>query len=158
MLAATDYYSADDVPKILEKVNPTLGKGAQYVTIDAETFKGFLTGAGMPDFAALEMYENMAFMDEFGYYGKEGLEWSLSVSFFVFCFYFFFLFLDSCCRFFVCGVCVCSLIYFIFFCSCLTKSRLRSRNTLPRQPSGINPRDRRPNWESGWKKLVYMII
>ncbi|KAI4179159.1 MAG: hypothetical protein L6R41_008000 [Letrouitia leprolyta] len=79
VLAATDYYSADDVPKILEKVNPTLGKGAQYVTIDAETFKGFLTGAGMPDFAALEMYENMAFMDEFGYYGKEGLEWSLSL-------------------------------------------------------------------------------
>lgn len=79
VLAATDYYDATDVPKTLEKVNPEVGKGAQYVTIDGETFQGALKGSGMPDFAALEMYENMAFMDEFGYYGKEGLEWSLSL-------------------------------------------------------------------------------
>ncbi|KAL8897619.1 MAG: hypothetical protein Q9207_007125 [Kuettlingeria erythrocarpa] len=79
VLAATDYYAAADVPRIFEKVKPEAGKGAQFVTIDEETYKGFLTGAGMPDFAAQELYENMAFMDEFGYFGKEGLEWSHSL-------------------------------------------------------------------------------
>lgn len=79
VLAATDYYAAADVPKIFEQVKKEAGKGAQFVTIDKDTYKGFLTGAGMPDFAAQELYENMAFMDEFGYFGKESLDWSLSV-------------------------------------------------------------------------------
>ncbi|KAL8709764.1 MAG: hypothetical protein Q9220_005550 [cf. Caloplaca sp. 1 TL-2023] len=79
VLAATDYYTAADVPKIFEQVKKEAGKGAQFVTVDKDTYKGFLTGAGMPDFAAQELYENMAFMDEFGYYGKQSLDWSLSL-------------------------------------------------------------------------------
>ncbi|KAL9009115.1 MAG: hypothetical protein Q9173_005827 [Seirophora scorigena] len=79
VLAATDYYAAADAPKIFEQVKKEAGKGAQFVTIDKDTYKGFLTGAGMPDFAAQELYENMAFMDEFGYFGKESLDWSLSL-------------------------------------------------------------------------------
>ncbi|KAI4170950.1 MAG: hypothetical protein LQ343_004608 [Gyalolechia ehrenbergii] len=79
VLAATDYYAAADVPKIFEQVKQELGKGAQFMTIDKETYKGFLTGAGMPEFAAQELYENMAFIDEFGYFGKESLDWSLSL-------------------------------------------------------------------------------
>ncbi|KAL8652978.1 MAG: hypothetical protein Q9210_002370 [Variospora velana] len=79
VLAATDYYAAADVPKIFEQVKKEAGKGAQFITIDKDTYKGFLTGAGLPDFAAQELYENMAFMDEFGYYGKESLDWSHSL-------------------------------------------------------------------------------
>ncbi|KAL8833428.1 MAG: hypothetical protein Q9170_004271 [Blastenia crenularia] len=79
VLAATDYYTAESVPKIFSEVKKEDGKGAQFVTIDKDTFKGFLTGAGMPDFAAQELYENMAFLDEFGYYGKESLDWSHSL-------------------------------------------------------------------------------
>ncbi|KAL8978437.1 MAG: hypothetical protein Q9177_006405, partial [Variospora cf. flavescens] len=78
VLAATDYYPAAEVPRIFEQVKKEAGKGAQFITIDKDTYKGFLTGAGLPDFAAQELYENMAFMDEFGYYGKESLDWSHS--------------------------------------------------------------------------------
>lgn len=80
VLAATNYYPAEDVPKIFAQVKKEAGKGAQFVRLDKDTYKGFLTQAGMPEFAAQELYENMAFMDEFGYYGKESLAWSLSVS------------------------------------------------------------------------------
>ncbi|KAL8938629.1 MAG: hypothetical protein Q9211_003113 [Gyalolechia sp. 1 TL-2023] len=79
VLAATDYYTVADVPKIFEQVKKELGKGAQFKTIDKETYKGFLTGAGMPEFAAQELYENMAFMDGFGYFGKQSLDWSHSL-------------------------------------------------------------------------------
>ena len=77
VLGATDYYTAEDVPKTFQEVK---GKEAQFMRIDKDTYKGFMTGAGMPEFAAHEMYENMAFMDEFGYYGKADLGWSLGVS------------------------------------------------------------------------------
>ncbi|KAI4161189.1 MAG: hypothetical protein LQ342_005085 [Letrouitia transgressa] len=79
VLAATNYYPAEDVPKIFAQVKKEAGKGAQFVRLDKDTYKGFLTQAGMPEFAAQELYENMAFMDEFGYYGKESLAWSLSL-------------------------------------------------------------------------------
>ncbi|KAL8778421.1 MAG: hypothetical protein Q9213_007421 [Squamulea squamosa] len=83
--AATEYYTAVDVPKIFSEVKKEAGKGASFVTIDKDTYKKELTGAGMPEFAAQEMYENMAFMDEFGYYGKESLDWSHSVRFWLTC-------------------------------------------------------------------------
>lgn len=79
VLASTTYLSAEAVVDIFRKVKPETGKGATFVTIDEDTFRGFLSKAGMPDFATLEMYENMAFMDEFGYYGKKSLDWSLSL-------------------------------------------------------------------------------
>ena len=80
VLAATDYYAIEDTVKAFSQVKKEAGKGAQFMQVDKDTYKGFLLGAGMPDFAAEELYENMAFMDEFGYYGKESLDWSLSVS------------------------------------------------------------------------------
>lgn len=76
VLGATDYYPIEAVPKTFKEVK---GKEAQFMRIDEGTFKGFMAGAGMPDFAQTEMYENMAFMDEFGYYGKADLGWSLGV-------------------------------------------------------------------------------
>lgn len=60
-------------------VKKEAGKGAGFVQLDADTYKGFLAKAGMPQFAQ-ELYENMAFLDEFGYYGKGSLDWSHSVS------------------------------------------------------------------------------
>ncbi|KAL8747050.1 MAG: hypothetical protein Q9190_001015 [Brigantiaea leucoxantha] len=79
VLAATDYYAIEDTVKAFSQVKKEAGKGAQFMQVDKDTYKGFLLGAGMPDFAAEELYENMAFMDEFGYYGKESLDWSLSL-------------------------------------------------------------------------------
>ena len=77
VLAATDYYTPDDVVKTLQEAK---GKEVVFWQTDKETYKGFLTGAGMPEFAAQELYENMMFMDEFGYFKKQSLDWSHSVS------------------------------------------------------------------------------
>ena len=76
VLAATDYYT---VQQVLDTFTKVKGKQADFWQVDKETYTGFLKGAGMPEFAAVELYENMSFMEEFGYYGKRSLEWSLSV-------------------------------------------------------------------------------
>ena len=78
--AATDYYTWTDVLNTFKEVKPEAGKNAKFVQVSAEQYKAALAGMGMPPKAQVEMYENMAFMDEFGYYGKAGLEESHAVS------------------------------------------------------------------------------
>ena len=80
MLGATKYYTFDEVLDTFKKAYPEVGKEAQYFEVPHEIYKGFLTGMGMPDFAAVEVLENMRLLNEGGYYGGEELEWSLSVS------------------------------------------------------------------------------
>ena len=80
IFAATDYYMVQEVPETFARVKPDAGKGAQFLSVDKDTYKGFLAQAGMPGFAQEELYENMAFMNEFGYYGKHSLEESHAVS------------------------------------------------------------------------------
>lgn len=63
----------------MEAFKSVKGKELGFMRIDKDTYKGFLAKAGMPEFAQQELYENMAFMDEFGYYGKKSLDWSLGV-------------------------------------------------------------------------------
>ena len=79
VLAASAYYKVDEVASTFAKVKPEAGKGAHMVTIDKDTYKGYLKMAGLPDFVQEELYENMAFMDEFGYYGKKSLDESLAI-------------------------------------------------------------------------------
>ena len=79
ILAASAYYEVEEVASTFAKVKPEAGKGAQMVTIDKDTFKGYLAMAGLPEFAQEELYENMAFMNEFGYYGKKSLNDSLAI-------------------------------------------------------------------------------
>ncbi len=79
VLAASAYYAAEEIPRTFAKVKPETGKGAQFIQIDKETFKGYLAEAGLPEFAQEELYENMAFMHDFGYYGKKGLDDSLAI-------------------------------------------------------------------------------
>ncbi|KAL9625975.1 MAG: hypothetical protein Q9164_007971 [Protoblastenia rupestris] len=78
ILAATDYYTAEEVAETFKKVKPEAG-GA-FMTIDKDTYKGFMAKAGMPDFAQQEMYENMAFMHDYGYFGKKSLDESLDLT------------------------------------------------------------------------------
>ena len=80
VLGATKYYTFDEVLDTFKKAYPEVGKEAQYFEVPHEIYKGFLTGMGMPDFAAVEVLENMRLLNEGGYYGGEELEWSLSVS------------------------------------------------------------------------------
>ena len=78
--AATDYYSTDDILRAVEEAFPKKGKGAHYVQVSEEDYKKALAGAGMPKRVQDELYENMMFMDEFGYYGKANLDESHVVS------------------------------------------------------------------------------
>lgn len=80
VLAATDYYTPDDIIKAFQAAYPKAGKGAHFNQLSEDVYKGILGSVGMPKKAQDELYENMAFMDEFGYYGKASLDESHAVS------------------------------------------------------------------------------
>ena len=77
VLGATDYVTPVEVIETFKTVKK--GTDAQFVQVDKDTYKGFLAKGGMPEFAQQELYENMSFMYEFGYFGKQSLDWSLGV-------------------------------------------------------------------------------
>ncbi|KAK0109493.1 hypothetical protein ONS95_002183 [Cadophora gregata] len=79
VLAATKYYTFDELLEGFKNVFPEAGKDAGYYEVDRETYLGWMKGAGLPDFAGVELWENMRLLAEGGYYGGEGLEWSLSL-------------------------------------------------------------------------------
>ena len=79
VLAATDYYTPTQVMSMFRELFPKAGD-AKFVQASEEDYKAALAAGGMPPKAQQELYENMAFMKEFGYYGKASLDESLSVS------------------------------------------------------------------------------
>lgn len=82
VLAATDYYTCKEIVDLFREVKKEGGKGSHFVQISEQAFKdsmGAMHGGGFPDRAKHEMYENMAFLTDFGYYGKAGLEESHAV-------------------------------------------------------------------------------
>ncbi|KAI9805065.1 MAG: hypothetical protein M1825_000899 [Sarcosagium campestre] len=76
VLGASDYYTIDRILEIFKKVKPSEAKNVRFQEITGDQYKNTLIGYGMPDFVAQELLENMQFMAEFGYYGKESLDWS----------------------------------------------------------------------------------
>ena len=76
VLAATAYTTPAEIVETFKKAK---GVEAAFWQPDKETYKGFLAQGGMPEFAQQELYENMSFMNEFGYFRKESLDWSLEV-------------------------------------------------------------------------------
>ena len=80
VLASTDYYTPTQIISTFKELYPKAGANAKFVQASKDDYKGALAAAGMPPKAQEELYENMAFMDEFGYYGKSSLEESHSVS------------------------------------------------------------------------------
>lgn len=79
VLAATDYYTCTDILDGFREVKTEAGKGATFRQISEKDFKQALSA--MPEMAQDEMYQNMAFMNDWGYFGKEDLGWSHSVCF-----------------------------------------------------------------------------
>lgn len=77
--AATKYCSIQELVDEFVRAKPKDGKGARVQEISAETYTGFLAKAQMPPKAQEEMLENMQFMGEFGYYGKQSLDDSLKI-------------------------------------------------------------------------------
>lgn len=78
--AATDYYTPTQIMDVFAEAYPKTEGKVKYVQISKEDYKGSLGGMGMPEKAQQELYENMMFMKEFGYYGKASLDESLAVS------------------------------------------------------------------------------
>lgn len=77
VLAATDYYTLDSIVREFNDVTKE-GVTAKVVTVSEAEFKDAL--GQMPEKGKVEMYENMAFMTNYGYYGKQPLEESHKVS------------------------------------------------------------------------------
>ena len=80
VLAASDYYTPGQIMEAFEKDFPKKGKGITQAQLPKDVYMGVLGSVGMPPHAQLEMYENMTFMHEFGYFGHESLDKSLAVS------------------------------------------------------------------------------
>ena len=66
--------------KSFQKAFPNAGKGMHFHQLSEDEYKGALASVGMPKKAQDELYENMMFMDPFGYYGKASLTESHAVS------------------------------------------------------------------------------
>jgi hypothetical protein len=66
ILAASDYYTPK---RILSEFEEVTGRRANFVQVDAETYKSFL-----PPSMAQEMLENHLFIEEPGYYKGQSLE------------------------------------------------------------------------------------
>lgn len=73
ILAATDYNTPSDAIAIFKDLFPKAGESAKFLQLSKDDYKGALAKAGMPEKAQQELYENMAFMNEYGYYGKASL-------------------------------------------------------------------------------------
>lgn len=73
VLAATDYYTPTDAIAFFKELFPKAGENARFVQASKDDFKGGLAKAGMPEKVQEELYEKMAFMNEYGYYGKATL-------------------------------------------------------------------------------------
>ncbi|KAL8726782.1 MAG: hypothetical protein Q9181_005921 [Wetmoreana brouardii] len=79
VLAATDYYTPAQIMSTFRELFPKAGANAGFVQTSKDEYMGALAAAGMPPKAQLELYENMAFMHDYGYYGKASLDESLSI-------------------------------------------------------------------------------
>ncbi len=87
VLAATAYYTPREVLETLRRVKPNKGGSARYAQPTPEQYTAALQQAGFSERAAIELLENMLFMPEFGYFGREPLEPSHEVRFESFCFF-----------------------------------------------------------------------
>ncbi|KAL8690633.1 MAG: hypothetical protein Q9218_003967 [Villophora microphyllina] len=74
VLAATDYQTPKQIIETFKQCFPNGGSNAEFVNVSKDDYKNALAGAGMPPKAQEELYENMAFMHDYGYYGKESLD------------------------------------------------------------------------------------
>ena len=77
---ATAYVKAEEIVATFKKLYPEAGATARYYELPKDVYLNILTKqAGMPDFAAEELYENMQLMNVFGYYFGKTLDWSHSL-------------------------------------------------------------------------------
>ncbi|OIW24042.1 NmrA-domain-containing protein [Coniochaeta ligniaria NRRL 30616] len=74
ILGATSYMTLGEIVDAFRKAYPEAGKTAGYAELPHDLYVKILTGTGMPEFAAVELLENMRLLKEYGYYGGESLD------------------------------------------------------------------------------------
>lgn len=79
VLAATSYATPAEILADFKAVYPEAGKTAGFFSTPHDMFLDTMKGMGLPDFAALEMLENMRLLNEGGYYGGEKLDESHAI-------------------------------------------------------------------------------
>ena len=79
ILGASAYLTCREILDEFKKAFPEAGKTAGYFNIPHDTFLQILKGQGMPEFAAVEMLENMRLLQEYGYFGGEKLDASHAI-------------------------------------------------------------------------------
>lgn len=81
ILAAADYYTAQEVVDVFVEAKPEAGKGASYKEVSPAIFRAYLRDdLGFGEGAQDELLENMQLLSEFGYFGGADLAESNSVS------------------------------------------------------------------------------
>lgn len=81
VLAATKYYTFEELIQGFKNVFPAAGTNTVFKYQEKEEYMRKLTNSGIPEFAAIELYENMTLLAREGYYGGDSLDWSHSVGF-----------------------------------------------------------------------------
>ncbi|KAL2070147.1 hypothetical protein VTL71DRAFT_13173 [Oculimacula yallundae] len=79
VLAATKYYTLDEMITTFKEVFPEAGETAGFYKTPHEEYLAWFTDAGLPDYVALELLEMIMLLDEGGYFGGDSLEWSHSL-------------------------------------------------------------------------------
>jgi hypothetical protein len=74
LLGATNYMTLREIVDSFKKTYPEAGKTAAYAELPHDVYVKVLTGTGMPEFAAVELLENMRLLKEYGYYGGASLD------------------------------------------------------------------------------------
>lgn len=76
---ATAYYTPKQIIDEFKEVFPEAGKDAGFSRLPDGVFKDIMASTGAPEPVQEEMLQNMRLMPEFGYYGGDKLEPSLSI-------------------------------------------------------------------------------
>ncbi|KAK9319368.1 NmrA-domain-containing protein [Lipomyces orientalis] len=79
IFGATAYLTGKEVVESFKNAFPEAGKTASYFSMPQDMYLRVLKSKGLPDFAALELLENMLLLDQFGYYGGAKLDESHSI-------------------------------------------------------------------------------
>ena len=79
ILGATAYTTPAEILNAFKAQYPEAGKDASYSELPHQVFKEIVGSTGAPEHIQEELLQNMRLLPEFGYYGGEALEPSLSV-------------------------------------------------------------------------------
>lgn len=76
---ATNYTTPTEIIDQFKEIFPNTGKKTVFAQLPADVFKGIMAGTGAPEPIQEAMVQNFRLLKEFGYFGNDKLDYSLSV-------------------------------------------------------------------------------